>query len=118
MPLYEVHESNSDVDEVSVLPQATTDTAKDAFVTNFDKLNLSETDVPSDSPPSSPVDASHDYAEEPQGPQTALPEDPFESAASKVLFEAIDKLQSCNARRYMNNIPQVSSVSKVSSCIL
>ncbi|CEJ82804.1 hypothetical protein VHEMI02851 [[Torrubiella] hemipterigena] len=107
MPLYEAHESNSDVDEVSVLPQLNTDAAKDAFAIKFDKLNLSETDVPSDSPPSSPINASHDCAEEPQSPKTALPEDPFESAASKVLFEAIDKLQSCNARRYMNNIPQL-----------
>lgn len=36
-----------------------------------------------------------------------LAEDPFESKASRILFDAIDRLQSCNIKKEINS-PQVS----------
>lgn len=107
MPFYDAQQSNGDGDDVWALQSPDTDVVKDA-ISSLDKLSLSEADDTAPSPSSSFLDASESCPESSQASKSALPEDPFESAASKLLFEAIDKLQSCNARRYMNNIPQVS----------
>lgn len=40
-------------------------------------------------------------------PQASMAENPFESEASQVLFEAFDQLHSCNAKKYID-VPQVS----------
>ena len=40
-------------------------------------------------------------------PQASMAENPFESEASQVLFEALDQLHTCNAKHYID-VPQVS----------
>lgn len=40
--------------------------------------------------------------------KASMAENPFDSEASKILFEALDELQSCNAKQYIKT-PQVSA---------